>query len=745
MNVIKAEEQSIWSPVAAVEAPPFHWLPYLIAFLRRRWPLMALCMLGAVALSLSYALTATPKFTAGAELMVDIRRVDLLSQQHETQDSQTLSSVLESQVEILGSEGLARKVVERLKLLDDKLFNTDGFSLVGWVRWQLARLVPAAFNGGSAGDREGAAAQRLMSMTSVRRVGLTYVIEIGVTTPSAVESARLANGLVDAYIADQLEVQDDTTRQAGMWLQTRLRELRDQALQAGMAVEQYKAAKNIIGTDKGLMNEQQLAELNSELVSARAKTSEAKARLDRIQTVLQGDLVHQGVNDDLQSPIINDLRTKYLDDAEREAEWSARYGATNAQVVKLRIEMQQIENSIRSELQRIAASHESDYEVAHADEIAVTGRLRALINLTIKTNGDRVELASLQSSADTYRSVYENFLTRYMQAMQDESFPISEARVVTAATPPLKKSAPKTTILVALSAVLGAGIGFMASFFIETMDRTLRTRGQLRAVTGLTCLGQLPRLQARRRPGRGSSRTPGENRVLVVRQRSLRVTVDNPESGFAQALRTLKMRLARDDARSRDIRMIGFVSSGHGEGVSTVATNFAQCLARSGSRTILLDWDFEGDTLSRALTSSHPEGFGDALAGKRELRDLIWCDPDTGLRFLPAGMAGALPPSLLCSSKAKALLSALQSEHDYIVVDLPPMSPSVEAHGLGNLLDAFVLVVGWGRTGADRVIDSLTHTGLDDSKFVGAVFNRVNFRVLRKYPSGISEKAAAWA
>ncbi len=742
MNVIKTDERSIWSAVATPEAPPFHWLPYLISFLRRRWPAMLLGMLGCAALALAYCLTAAPQYTATAQLLIDIRRADLLSQQHEIDDSLTLSSELESRVEILRSEGLARKVVEQLNLLHDPIFNTPSFSPIDWLREQLNRLQPAS-RLAALQSPVVAAGLRLVHMTSVRRIGLTYVIEIAVTSGSAVESAKLANGIVSAYVADQLAAQDDTTRQAGAWLQQRLRQLRDQATAAGAAVEQYKAQKNIISTDKGLLNEQQLAELSSQLVTARDRTSAAKAMVDRIQAILNGDLINAGVSDDLTSPVINSLRTTYLDDAQRVAEWAPRYGAHNAQVLKLRDEMQQILVSIRSELERIAASDESAYEVARSDEAAIAARLNALVSLTAQTNSDRVELNSLQSSADTYRSVYENFLTRYTQAVQDESFPVSEARVITSAKPPLRKSAPKTTILVALSATLGLGLGFLLSFIAETMDRTLRTHAQLRAVTGLSCLGRVPRVRIGRR-SRASPRRLGAEQVLSPREGGLRIVADEPQSGFAQALRALKVRLARDEARSRDIKSIGFVSSGRGEGTSTVAANFAQCLARGGSRTILLDWHFEHDRLSRALAPGHPEGFLDALAEQRPLRELIWRDPGTGLHFLPAGRIGA-PPLLLAASKAQAVLTMLHAEYDHVIVDLPPMNPSVEAHGMGNLLDAFVLVVGWGRTTADGMVDSLTHTGLDDSRFVGVIFNKVDLRRLRRYPSGATETVAAWA
>ena len=195
-----------------------------------------------VGLGLGYVLLAPPSYTAQTDLMIDIRRTDMLSQQHENQDAQTLNAELESQVEILRSEGLARQVVERLNLTKDPLFDRSGFSVTGWIHSQLGALMPR--NGASAVvDDQQAAAEQFIKMTSVRRLGLTYVIEISVKSPTADLSSRLANGLVDAYIVDQLNAKETTTKEASLWLQDRLTELRDQATAADAVVEQYTARK----------------------------------------------------------------------------------------------------------------------------------------------------------------------------------------------------------------------------------------------------------------------------------------------------------------------------------------------------------------------------------------------------------------------------------------------------------------------------------------------------------------------
>ncbi len=116
---------------------------------------------------------------------------------------------------------------------------------------------------------------------------MTYVINIDYQSLSPERAAEIANAVADAYVVDSLEAKYQSTKRAAVWLQDRLKELRAQATAADRAEVDYKQKNNIIDTGGRLLNEQQLAELNSALILARAQTAEAKARTDRVQQILQ--------------------------------------------------------------------------------------------------------------------------------------------------------------------------------------------------------------------------------------------------------------------------------------------------------------------------------------------------------------------------------------------------------------------------------------------------------------------------
>lgn len=186
------------------------------------------------------------------------------------------------------------------------------------------------------------------SRLSAIRLGYSTVIEISFNSSDAERAAEIANAVANAYVTDQLNAKFEASRIATGWLQDRLKELGQQALTAERAVNAFKSQNNIVAAGGKLMDDQQVSELNSRLVAARAQTSDALARLNWFETILKSnskDLVSIGNldasgTDALSNPIINSLRQQYLEYARRETEWSAKFGKDHLAVVNLRTRME---------------------------------------------------------------------------------------------------------------------------------------------------------------------------------------------------------------------------------------------------------------------------------------------------------------------------------------------------------------------------------------------------------------------
>lgn len=476
-------------------------LQLFISFVRRQFPVILFTTLLVTGLGLIYVATARPSFTAQAQLMIDAHKLQVFQQQSILGDLPIDSAQVESQVEVLKSENIALAVIKNLHLTEDPEFVGSDAGLLG----TLLSYVFSPFDSDHQATSEFELLRRAVSTfqerLSIKRIGLTYIIQLGFRSYSAEHAAQITNEVADAYIVDQLESKYQATRRASVWLQDRIKELRDQVTNAERAVVQFKTTHNIVstgGSDKRLIGEQQVAELNSQLVIARANSAEARARLDRIEAVLKADSpnasVDATVTDSLKSTVVQTLRAKYLELAARESDWSVRYGHNHLAVVSLRTQMREIRNSIFEELKRLGETYKSDYEIAKQREAGVRKELAQAVSQSQTTDTAQIALRELESTAQTYKTLYDNFLQRYMESVQQQSFPITEARLISSATRPLSKSHPKTFLIMVIASFGGMIFGFGIGALRDLSDRVFRTSDQVESLLGTECIALVPLL-----------------------------------------------------------------------------------------------------------------------------------------------------------------------------------------------------------------------------------------------------------
>jgi succinoglycan biosynthesis transport protein ExoP len=732
-------------------------LSKLIGFVKASRYTIACWTIVGLALALVYAVTATPEYTAVANLLMDSHKLQVFKDDPVVDDGPaTDAAQVESQVEIIRSKAIAAAVVKKLQLTDDPEFIAEKPNFVmTLVRTALG--VAAIQKVKSDQEREREASSALQNNLNVRRVGVTYVLEISYRAKSPDKAASIANSIAENYILNQLEVKYEATKRASVWLQDRIQELRTQSSVAARAVQEYKAKNNIVDTGNGgLLSERQLQELNSQLIIATAHTAEMSAKLERIKAVLASPAPDEAlgtVSDTLTNPVILRLRDQFLDAHKREADISTRFGENHVSAVNLRNDMRELQRSIILELQRIADSYQSDYEIAKTREESIRSSLQDLIKQADSSGGAQVNLSELESSANTYRTIFENFLQKFTEAVQQQSFPVSEAQVISPAEPPGGKSFPKTTLLLLLGVFVGGSCGVAHSVVVRSLDRTIRTPREFEERCNMDCLSLIPAIptsagetidkpQAKGNR-RGNAKSPDivpvslassnvdPSQRLIHSAGHLRRSVTAPLSRFTESVRAVKTSIDLV-ALTRSVKVIGMMSALPNEGKSTVAANLASLFAASGQKTLLIDCDLRNPSLSRGLAPQATRGLLEVLQGAAKIEDVLCSDPETGLKFLPAVVKRWVTNSsdLLGSARMKDILGAVSKQFDCIIVDLPPLGAVVDARTISPQIDGFVMVVEWGKTRFDVLEEALANLGSIEDRIIGGVLNKVDFKAL---------------
>jgi exopolysaccharide transport family protein len=574
----------------------------------------------------------------------------------------------------------------------------------------------------------------------VTRLGRSYIEQIAYTSLDRDKAARIANAFADAYIEDQLQAKFEATHRASVWLEQRIGELRKQASDAYKEVQDFKSKNSIIiGVDGKLASEVELDQLGVALAKARADTSQAKARLDRIERVLEQRTEKETFNipdpivtDALSNPVITKLRQQFLDDQNKESEWSARYGADHQAARNLRAEMAALQRAIWDEISRIGESYKSELQIAKSQEESIDKRMMEVFQSSGSTRQSQVRLRELETAANTYRGIYETFLSRFTQSVQQQSFPSTEARVVTVASPPSSPSSPKIGLTLALMGICGLGLGVMSAFAREQMNRQIHTRAELESLLGTSCLAVLPAFAHKRIATRNRGATKDSGTVFRLLSEAA------PFSATAEALRYIKVAI---DLHPAGGKVIGFVSALPGEGKTTVAAGFGAFIARNGGRTLLVDADLRNPSMTRTLGYNDAPGLLDMVADKSSFDDLVINDSKHKFDFLPAStrIKASNSSDILNSPAMKQMLKAAKNDYDYVLVDLPPVLPVVDVKAVAHLFDAFVLVVEWGSTSTDEILKAVAASPILSERLLGAVLNKADEDVMRRF-EGYSDR-----
>jgi succinoglycan biosynthesis transport protein ExoP len=704
-------------------------------FLRRQYPIILFCALLGVSAGAIYLLGTPPRYTAHTNLIVDARRGQFLQQQSILADAPIDTSWIDSQVKIVKSENVAEVVIKDLHLTDLPEFvggGTDGFErflgLLGASRpppkskFELMRQALSVFERG----------------LRVERAGASYVLDIIFTSTDADRAAQIANSVADAYIVDQMDAKLQANRRASDWLQNRVTGLRDQASAAELAVVAFNQENGIVSAHGKLIDEQRITGLNSQLVLARGRTSEAQARLNRIETIIRSDTPAASdtlTSDALNNPTITKLREEYLDAVNREAAWSARYGRNHLAVVNLRNRINEIRSSIFGELKRYAQIFTSDFEIAKQRQESLEKDLALAVSQSEKTNKVRVALRELESSAQSSRALHDTFLQRHMESIQQQSFPITEARVISPAARPLEKSAPKTELILALACMGGIGLGVALGFVREVMDRVFRTTEQVETALNAPCVALVPLVDRATRNSNHEGATVGAEQKSIARDGDVYWTVSKePLSRFAEAIRSVKLAADLNETNGGH-KVIGLTSALPHEGKSTIAAALAQLVAQVGRRCIIVDCDLRNPSMSRSLTPNANVGIVEVLAGKHSLDDAIWSDGLAGAAFLPALSQSRVfhTSEILASEPTQKLFGHLRERYDYVIADLPPLAPLIDVRATPHLIDGYFLVIEWGRTKIDVVQHALNAAPTVYERLFGTILNKANMEYIGRY------------
>lgn len=437
---------------------------WVLGTLWRRKGLILLCGLAGLVLASLASLLITPKYVSTAQLFIDPR--DLRVLQNEVSptmvgsDPTSITAYLESQARIIASDSIKARVVESEHLDSDPEFG--GSASPGL----LSRLF-----GGAPSKRDGMlyALAELDRRVSVRRGERTFVIDISVTSRDPEKAARLANALANAYLENQAAVRDAAARRATESLTGRLEELRSRLRDAENKAERFKEANNLVAAGGRSISEEQLALSNAQLVAARTRVTEAKAKYDEIARTRASSLEAGAIPEALASNTMTALRAQLGAALSREADLTASLGARHPSLFAAQSQVRDARRQIAEELGRIARAARSEYDRALAAERQTAARVDELKSGQFAAGRAGVELRELEREVESSRVIYEGFLKRARETGELSGIDTTNARIISQAMPPLQKSGMSRRTIALLGGIGGSGVGALLALALALL------------------------------------------------------------------------------------------------------------------------------------------------------------------------------------------------------------------------------------------------------------------------------------
>jgi polysaccharide biosynthesis transport protein len=657
-----------------------------------------LVLLTALGLAVAFLATTEPTYSTSATVLVDPRSPRIVTEEI-TQGGLTSDlALVESQVPIITSAAVLGAVVDKFNLTEDPEFML--YQRTGLVE-DLKDLLRGARG---APERRTYAMERLAQQLQIHRAQKTYVLEIEISSNSAVKAAKLANGIADAYIAEQVAAKAKAAGDANALINARLEELRNDLLVAETRADEFRKANQIITSEGGIVAEQQLGKLNTELATARAVAAEARARQEEVTALLKAGAPVDSLPGAVSSALIQKLREQLAQVSRRAAALGAQFQPRHPVMQDINSQKRELRSQIAAELKRIVAASKSEADIAAKREKEILVAIEAAKATVSRSNTAGIRLRELEREVETNRALLQAFLVRAKETQEQQNLSSANARIVSAAGVPSFPSWPRPWLILALGGLSGLGLGVAGALVRDHFDTSVRQRRSLSQLTGLPILAALPVLVAKDgfggrllRRARGAvsdlSVSVGLSDVMLT----LSDTKERDASGFRQATLRLLRRLI-DDGSVHEPRSIMLVSPDTGAGTTTTALALAYAAAVSGERVLLVDATSTDPELSLVFGGHRPRHQDVVLDNKQHLASLTTTDVRTGLTLLPIALADLRHLKTRQLRRLVAGIDRLSEDFDLVIIDAGAILQDATAINLLPAADKIVLIARSGAT-----------------------------------------------
>jgi polysaccharide export outer membrane protein len=470
----------------------------------RRRGFVASVVVGLLLLCAVYCFVAPKQYEACAT--VALRQGSPSSLNMEAPEPSAIASLLsaplqlETLADVLRSDRLAWRVITELKL-----YQEPGFM------GSFAQKFPGFHAEAPGVDAQAYLLERFQKRLHVQSVPRTLLIAIRFRSKDAALSAAVVNTLIRDYLQQESDSRIEATVKASDWLESQLKDLKEQMDRQNERLTAFQTAHGILGTTGTQANGQQpeaqhssllleIDELGRQLASAtsdrvlREAQYRAAARGDP-ELVVASDPNLQNEGGGFATALLIQIHSRESELKLELAQLSAEHGPNFPRVVEIRQLLQDLDRQKRREDARLVDQFRSAWQTATDHEELVRKNLSTRTAAGLKLNDAAADYAVMREEANSSHETYMRVVGKITEAGMAAGIHSSSISVVDSARQPVKPVAPDPSLYLAITFFVALWLAVGGALLMESLGSS-----QIRSVVLLivavlalaTARGQAP-------------------------------------------------------------------------------------------------------------------------------------------------------------------------------------------------------------------------------------------------------------
>jgi len=664
----------------------------LMRIIVRKWWVLALSVLLAISASWFYLTRATVLYKAESLIEMSVRRPRLTDQR----------TLISSDSDFGGAKA-------------DEIFNTRIEKFKGSRMRELAYEQLQAY-----GSQIPVSPEELYDVVNgvtFQLIRRSYILRVACVSSDAATAAMAANAYADAAVMFSMEENRLTSDNAVAWLMQQATQQKKNLDVLSEKVTAFRESRRFdaMENERDAMNES-LKQIGSELTRLDSASILATMLMESLENVKQrpenaGDLP---VSTPGRDSIIQAV-SAWMDARNEHDALLSRYTPNHPEVQARAGGIERCVRQVAETIQRAHKTAAADAALLGRQTAGLRERMEALARTATELESKIVRLQAerdaLQRERDIADMSYNGLLTRIEEARIAADENTTTIKIVERAATPEIPFKPRRLLVLLIGCMLGAGAGCALALLLETIEDRFDGSEDLQQLLGCPVLGLIPGFP--------------ETDRSITGQKALNDRFGQSAEAYARIRARLQV------ASENPPACILVCSAEPKEGKTITAANLAISFARTGVKTLLVDFDMRRPQIKSVFDLDDGVPCLLDVLGSGRYEDFANLPVVTSCPNLSVIANHAVrkysASEIVGSQIAKDFVAWARSEYELVVIDAPPFGGVSDALNLGAMSDGALFVHRPGISNRRALRHTVAEFTASGNRVLGIVVNGVHF------------------